>query len=87
MTPPFAIGPDVAHVEAGGVVHLVRVPDGEILVLEGSAALIWLLAVQDGAESLPRRVAELAGRPEAEVAADVQGFVADLVARGLLAPG
>lgn len=87
MTAAFAVGPDVAHVEASGVVYVVRVPDGEILVLEGSAALIWALALEDAEAPLVRRVADVAGRPEDKLERDVQGFVDDLVSLGLLLPG
>ena len=52
---------------------LMKLPNGEPLLLEGSAALIWLLA--GDTEDVPRALAELVGRPVAEIADDTDAFL------------
>ena len=69
-----------------GVVFLMQVPDGRPLVLQTSAAWIWLSAVE-GEPDVADAVAHLVGRTRHEVAADVEVFLADLVGRGLLEEG
>ena len=64
-------------------IYASLVPDGEPAVLEGVAALVWEVAAS-GEDVVPE-VAALAGRPIDAVAEDVQRFLDDLVALGLLA--
>ena len=59
------------------------VPDGEPAVLEGFAALVWDVAAS-GEDVVPE-VAALTGQPTDAVAEEVQRFLDDLVALGLLA--
>ena len=59
------------------------VPDGETAVLEGVAALVWDVAAS-GEDVVPE-VAALTGQPTDAVAEEVQRFLDDLVALGLLA--
>jgi hypothetical protein len=60
----------------------MQLPNGQPFLLEGSSALIWLLAL-DG-EDVPRALADVVGRPLDEIADDTEAFLGDLVARGLL---
>jgi hypothetical protein len=64
-------------------VFLMQLPDGPPLVLHDSAALIWLVAAE-GSPNVSTRVAQAVGRPVEQVAAEVDGYVRDLVDRGLL---
>ncbi len=75
----------VATTEHDGVVYVAHLPDGPIAVLEGPAALIWGEACSGERESIADRVAEVTGAAADEIRGDVESFVADLVARGLLA--
>jgi hypothetical protein len=66
-----------------GPVYLGLVPDGPCIVLHGSARAIW--AVAPGAEvSVVDRVAELTEMDADVIAADVDRFVAELLAKGFL---
>jgi hypothetical protein len=66
------------------VVFLLPLPDGPVWVLEGSAALIWVVAAE-GVAHPARAVAELAGLElDGDLEAAVSGYLDDLVGRGLL---
>lgn len=66
--------------------YLARLPSGPISVLDGTAALIWLAAVEGPSETVLDRVAEEAGQPVTAVRDEVEGFLADLIETGLLDP-
>lgn len=74
--------------EGGPVaVYLAHVPNGPLLVLEGSAAAIWREAVSSAADAdVADRVAAVVGVATAEIREEVTAFLAELVARGLLEP-
>ncbi len=74
----------VAAVVEEDVVYLATLPAGPIRVLTGSAAVIWQAALGQDLEGSVRRVAEVAGVASAAVRPDVEGFLAELVALGLL---
>ncbi|WP_430647044.1 PqqD family protein [Agromyces sp. GXS1127] len=61
-------------------------PSGPIVVLDGVAGLIWAEACGGPAETIVDRVAASTGTEPDEVRADVDRFVAELVALGLLVP-
>ncbi|MEI2779517.1 MAG: PqqD family protein [Tetrasphaera sp.] len=61
------------------VTYLAKLPQGPILSLAGSAQVIWVEAVAGPLDDLAERVAARFGMPTAEIVADVQGFVAELV--------
>lgn len=65
------------------VVYLLRLPDGDPLVLRGSGGAIWALAA-DGVEDVAAALAEAVGRPVGEISEHVSSFLDDLVGRGLL---
>lgn len=64
------------------VVYLMQLPDGLPLALSGPAALIWLTAIETS--DVATAVAEAMGQARAAVAADVEPFVRNLIAQGLL---
>lgn len=66
-------------------VYLMQLPDGPPRVLEGSAAVIWLAAVQEGIAS-PEEVADLFDGDPGEIIVGARSFLAELVSSGLLAP-
>lgn len=72
-------------VDEGETVYAAALPDGPIVVLEEVAAFIWVEACNGERESIADRVAEVTGAGADEVRTDVEAFVDDLVARGLLA--
>lgn len=76
---------DGADFDLPDELYLTVVPDGRTVLLKGTARLIWLVA-KDGGDVLAE-VAELVGRPPAEIAGDVETFLADLTSRSLLAVG
>lgn len=63
---------------------MARLPAGPILVLDGTAALIWTIACAGEPGSVAERVAEHVDRDLAEITPAVEEFIADLVSRGLL---
>jgi len=85
----YRIPPRVAHVVPEGEpdppdsVFVMALPDGVPVVLHGSAACIWLYAAQ-GEEDVAEVIADIAGLSRADVVVNVEGFLAELVARGLL---
>lgn len=74
----------VGIVAYDGTVYAARLPDGPIVVLDGIAGLIWSEACGGDRESIADRVAEATDAATDAIRADVEAFVADLVARGLL---
>ena len=86
----YARPADVAMVvedrdEDGVVVYLAPLPDGPVQVLNGVGSLIWLEATStDTPVDVVERVAALVDRPPDTIRADVDSFLADLVAAGLL---
>lgn len=75
---------DVAIVEESGVVYLGLLPGGPLIVLDGSASVVWHAAQGAARDGVARRVAEATGVDERVVAPSVAGFVDELLAKGLL---
>ncbi len=67
-------------------VYLMPLPDGPPVLLEGSAAVIWLVAVR-GVEDVCGAVAARMGAAPGEIADDVGAYLQVLVGRGLLGEG
>lgn len=63
---------------------MARLPAGPIVVLDGTAALIWTIACADEPGSVAERVAEHVDRDLSEIAPAIDEFLADLVSRGFL---
>jgi hypothetical protein len=74
----------VGHVEDGDVVYAAVLPDGPIVVLDGGAAAIWVAACDGPRHSIAERVAASTGVALADVRAEVDAFVGELLTRGLL---
>ncbi len=72
--------------------YLARLPDGPLVMIEGSGAAIWRAAVADGEEAcggvdaVVQRVADDIGVAAEAIREDVVAFLAELVAGGLLEP-
>lgn len=83
----YSVPKRVAHVERAenGLpqVFLMRLPDGPPVALEGTAALIWTLAVERE-EDVAGAVAEVTGVDRADIADDVEAYLVTLVETGLL---
>ncbi|MEV1128793.1 PqqD family protein [Agromyces sp. NPDC049794] len=75
---------DLAIIEDAATVYAARLPNGPIVVLDGVAGLIWAAACEGPAATIVDRVAAATDASADEIRADVDAFVADLVARGLL---
>lgn len=81
------VGPGVAWVrgeEDSAPVFVAPLPDGPVSVLEGTAATIWLAALEGPTTDLAERVAALEGVPVEAVREEISGFVDLLVRQGLL---
>lgn len=64
-------------------VFVRSVPGGATLVLDGTAAFIWTVAAT-GATDVVSDIAQLVGQPAHELRSDVEDFLSNLVAQGLL---
>jgi len=94
----YAVGPDTAYVTAEedeqaatDTAYLALLPRGPIVVLEGSAFLLFWAVAAEPAGALGAQVLEVAREAAAEasvsveeLAVQVEGFLTDLVARGFL---
>ena len=66
-------------------IYASALPDGPPVVLQATAALIFLVGARGGTlEEVVEGVAEESGQPVEGIRDDVVGFVDELVARGLL---
>lgn len=85
LVTPTAHGP-IAVWDADTAVFVAVLPSGPIRVLQGTAAVIWR-ALSDGApETTAERVAARTGAEVADIRADVDSFVQELRAAGVLPP-
>ena len=75
---------DVGVLDPERIVHAARLPAGPIVVLAGIAALIWDEACTGERATIIERVADATDLAPDAIRADVEAFVADLIARGLL---
>lgn len=66
------------------VVYLMSLPDGRPRILDGTAAVIWVVAAQ-GEPDIPDVVASILSVPVEVVAPSTRDFLDYLVAEGLLA--
>lgn len=63
--------------------YLMHLPDGDPMMLTGSAALIWVLAAE-GEADVPAALASLLGEERPSIAAEVDAYVRLLVEQGWL---
>lgn len=86
----WAAAPDVAWTvdadpEELPRIILARVPDGEPVVLAGSAGQIWLLALECAdLDEVVTHLADLTVEPEGSIRPPIADLLDDLVTRGLL---
>jgi hypothetical protein len=66
--------------------YVAPLPDGPLLCLEGTGALIWREALAARPSTVAIRVADAVGLPADEIRPDVDRLLAELVERGLLVP-
>ena len=69
------------------VVYAAPLPDGPIIVLEGIAALIWNEACEVRRETVAEAVAAKTGQDVASIRRHVDGFLDEMLSRGMLAVG
>lgn len=74
----------VAVVEDGEQAYVAIVPEGPIVVLDGTARQIWELAQGSPPDRLPRLVAERFGVTEHEVTDGVVQVMEQLIGHGLV---
>lgn len=67
-------------------VYLMPLPDGPPVILQGSAAVIWLAAAR-GAPDVHDAVADQLGLEAAEIAGDVGAYLEVLLDQSLLEEG
>jgi len=65
-------------------IYVASLPAGPLVVLEGTAALIWAEATAEPAAGWVGRVADAVGQAEGDIAAEVEAFARDLCDRRLL---
>lgn len=63
---------------------MALLPDGPIIVLAGTAALVWVAACSDEPGTVAARVAASVDRDVEEISDAVDAFLAELVGMGLL---
>ena len=68
------------------VVYAAPLPDGPITVLEGVAALIWREATTQPRERVADVVAARTAQDAASIRPYVDGFIDEMISRGLLVP-
>jgi len=86
VTSAYRPSPATAQLLQDDVRYAAVLPSGPIVVLEGIAELIWTEACDGAAMTIVDRVASLTGAPPEDIRNDVERFVAELVALGLLEP-
>lgn len=80
----YTVPEGVAVVTREGSVFVAKVPDGPVMVLQGSAADLWHLVPGTTRQSLPAVVSMHFGVAESALVEEVGDFVASLLAHGLL---
>lgn len=87
--PRYRVPDDIAWIDGteigmGEELYLTRLPRGQTVLLKQTARMVWHYAVT--AEALTESVAQRVGLPPKEVEAEVQGFLDQLMASGLVQP-
>ena len=76
----------VEQEEGAPLVYLAHLPSGPIVILRGTASLVWQEALVGPEDTLAQRVAHRLGPAgeESSVERDVVAFIGSLLAQGLL---
>lgn len=76
----------VEQEEGAPLVYLAHLPNGPIVILRGTASLVWQEALDGPEDTLAQRVAHRLGLggEESSVERDVVAFIESLLAQGLL---
>jgi len=77
---------EVGVIDRGDVVYVARLPQGPMIVLAGTAAVVWRAACTAGEGSVAQRAALDVDQDASAISTAVDEFLTDLVGRGLLAP-
>ena len=80
--PGYRVPDDVAWIDKGEELYLTTVPDGTTVLLRDTARLIWLVAVTVATSLTRLRTSSTS--PPSRSQHEVDAFVDDLIARGLL---
>ena len=80
----FRVADRVGVIDDGEHVFLAALPGGPIIVLEGTAALIWRVACSGPADGLVERVAPDVEHGAEDISAAVLAFAGSLVRQGYL---
>ena len=86
-TPRYRVPDDIAWIDGteiglGEELYLSQMPGGHTILLENTARMIWHIALTGS--PVADQVAALVGLPPGTVGAEVERFLADLEAAGLL---
>ena len=80
----YAVADRVGVIMDRDDIYVAHLPDGPILSLTGTAALVWRAALDGPAQGISDRVAAAAGLPVGDIADDVTVFVETLLGGGLI---
>jgi hypothetical protein len=71
-----------------GTLYLAHLPTGSLVVLQGTSALIYAEALDDGGDAtdddVATRLADKVGMAAEDIRGDVDAFLVELTSRGLL---
>jgi len=81
----YVVATGVGSIDEGDAVYVAYLPDGPILELRGTAALIWREALEGPRETLAERISSAVVARPADVSVDVMAFIELMVAKGLIA--
>jgi hypothetical protein len=80
----LALADRVAATIVDDDVFVAHLPDGPILALRGTAAIVWRAVLDGPRETVLERVAEATGASAEAISGEVDDFVDDLLAQGLI---
>ena len=80
----YVVAAGVGSIDEGDAVYVAHLPDGPILELRGTAALIWREALEGPRETLAERVSSAVVARPSEVSVHDMAFIELLVGKGLI---
>ncbi len=84
MTAGYRPAARVGVIDDGVAVYVATLPRGPIVVLDGTAALVWRAACSGPADTIAARVAVDVDQAAEAIAGGISAFLDDLVGRRLL---